>query len=422
MLLRYVDTLRQQLTTLCALYGYEPVDTELVDDAELFLTSASAAVVPQLYVFERRGKPYVLRPEFTAAAMKRYLSLGIQKPTRWQFFGSIFQKRSNMPYPARSLSLGVEFIQADGLSADLEVLELALEISALLTSQPLLVSLSHMGFVQAVLSAFELHPFVIRLLISQPEQAAQLLTETDQVISEEADFEITGNMLGVILESTQYNRTMGGRNHRDITSRLLRKHSRNRQADQLRRAFDVIQEWNQTSITIDNLSHLRRYTHNNPAADKHLDYLFRLCEVLSAFQKQHTVHIRLSNTANWQYYTGLMFVVSNLSSVLISGGRYNDLSLTMGASVGIPAVGFSCSLDSFMQHNETPLPPLVRLQAGSHAEYRETAKRLRDHGIAVIPADGSNDVVRLMPDGSFTLGSRVFTTLNSLLDYLKGVS
>jgi len=420
MLLRHVDTLRQQLTTLCALYGYEPVDTELVDDAELFLTSASAAVVPQLYVFERRGKPYVLRPEFTAAAMKRYLSLGVQKPTRWQFFGSIFQQRSNMPYPARSLSLGVEFIQADGLSADLEVLELALEVSALLTPQPLLVSLSHMGFVQAVLSAFELDPFVIRLLISQPEQAAQLLTETDQVISEGANFEITGNMLGVILESTQYNRTMGGRDHRDITSRLLRKHSRNRQADQLRRAFDVIQEWNQTSITIDNLSHLRRYTHNNPAADRHLDYLSHLCEVLSAFQVQHTIHIRLSSTANWQYYTGLMFVISDPSSALISGGRYNDLSLTMGASVSIPAVGFSCCLDSLMQHDNASMSFLVRLQADSYVEYREMAKRLRDHGIAVIPADGSSDAVRLMPDGSFTLGSRAFTTLNSLLDHLRG--
>jgi ATP phosphoribosyltransferase regulatory subunit HisZ len=418
MQLCHVDILRQQLITLGALYGYEFVDTDLVDDAELFLTSASA-VVPRLYAFERRGKPYVLRPEFTAAAMKRYLRLGLQKPTRWQFFGSVFQQHPSMPYPVHTLSTGVEFIQSEGLLADLEVIELAFEISGLLTSQPLVLSLNHMGFVQSVLGAFDLDPFVIRLLISQPEQAQQLITENDQTVSTSADSEITRSMLDIILESTQYNRTMGGRDHRDITSRLLRKYSRNKQADQLRRVVDTIEEWNHTPITPDNLSQLRRYTNGNPAADRHLDYLFQLCESLSAAEiDRHTVHIRLSSTTNWQYYTGLMFTISDLSSLLINGGRYDNLSLTMGASASIPAVGFSCNLDSFIQQDQ-PICPM-RVQADSYTDYRRTAKLLRDQGIAVIPADKPDDnTVMLMPDGTFTLGDKLFMTLDALVEHLK---
>jgi len=62
----------------------------------------------------------------------------------------------------------------------------------------------------------------------------------------------------------------------------------------------------------------------------------------------------------------------------------------------------------------------MRVQADSYTDYRRTAKLLRDQGIAVIPADKPDDnTVMLMPDGTFTLGDKLFMTLDALVEHLK---
>jgi ATP phosphoribosyltransferase regulatory subunit HisZ len=421
MMTRPVDALRQQLVSLCALYGYQVVDTDLVEDAELFLTSASAALVPKLYTFERRGKPYVLRPEFTTVAMKRYLTVGRTQPTRWQFFDTVYQLDAAAQSLTQAYAFGVELIQSDGLEADLEVLELALKVSALLTKRPLSLVLNHVGFIEAVLSSFDLDPFLVRLLVSQPEQARMLVDDRSHAITKETDAEATETMLNVLLESTQYSRTMGGRDRAEITDRLLRKYGRSKHADKIRQAVAAISAWQDIHFTVDKLPELGAYAHDNPQAAQHLDYLIQLCQTLVASGvPEGSISVRLNAAKNWQYYSGITFSIDDGASHLINGGRYNNLSHMMGASVSVPAVGFTCHVDSFIrgETNES----LVQVAAESYAAYREVASALRDYQIPVIPASGSQHevMIRANADGTFTLNGQLFPTIADLASHIKG--
>ncbi|MFQ3645721.1 MAG: ATP phosphoribosyltransferase regulatory subunit [Anaerolinea sp.] len=423
MMTRSVDALRQQLVSLCALHGYQVVDTDLVEDAELFLTSASAALVPKLYTFERRGKPYVLRPEFTTIAMKRYLTMGRTQPTRWQFFDTVYQLDAAAQLLTQSYAFGVELIQSDGLEADLEVLELALRVSELLTTKPLSLVLNHVGFIQAVLNSFDLDPFLVRLLVSQPEQARALVDDRGYTITKETDAGATETMLNVLLESTQYSRTMGGRDRAEITDRLLRKYGRSKQADKIRQAFDVTNSWNDASLVIGQLSELSRYTHDNPEAAVHLTYLIKLCDALvTSGVPEHSISVRLNAAKNWQYYSGLTFSIDDGASHLINGGRYNNLSHMMGASVSVPAVGFTCHVDPFIEDDKDESP--VQVAAEDYAAYREIARELRRHLISVVPASANqhSEVVRTNADGTFTLNDQLFPTMADLVSYIKGRS
>lgn len=420
MTLRHVDDLRQQLVSLCALYGYELVETALVDDAEPFLTSASDAIVPRFYMFDQQGKSCVLRPEFTTAAMRRYLAAPAQHPTRWQFFDDVFERGTAAYYPRRSLTFGVELIDADGLEADAEAIALAYRIAQILTGskQPLL--LGHAKFVEAILSAYDLDPFVVQLLTLHPDHLQCLIADATPTDTSATAAATTATMLNVLLESTQYSRTMGGRNQQDIAERLMRKHSRDRQADAIRRAANILNDWRGRILRLEELGWLRTYTQGNNLAEQYLNDLAQLCEYLMINGiEASTLSIQPYSAKSWRYYTGVVFSIGDLTHPIISGGRYNELSVTMGAGRPVPAVGFSCHLDPFVQRSQMTSP--LQLRAQTYEVYCHLSQQLRQHQVAVIPFDGrSGRVLDQREDGAYELDGQVFSDLEACLRHLKG--
>ena len=91
------DGLVRGLADLFARRGYEPVDTPLLEETELFIRKSGGDLSSRLYSFrEPGGYDVSLRPEFTAqvlrlAAMSRLDDL----PARFQYAGPVFR------YPAR---------------------------------------------------------------------------------------------------------------------------------------------------------------------------------------------------------------------------------------------------------------------------------------------------------------------------------
>ncbi|MFQ3660124.1 MAG: ATP phosphoribosyltransferase regulatory subunit, partial [Anaerolineae bacterium] len=203
----------------------------------------------------------------------------------------------------------------------------------------------------------------------------------------------------------------------------LRKYGRSKQADKIRQAFDVTNSWNDASLAIEQLSELSRYTHDNPEAAVHLTYLIKLCDALvTSGVPEHSISVRLNAAKNWQYYSGLTFSIDDGASHLINGGRYNNLSHMMGASVSVPAVGFTCHVDPFIEDDKDESP--VQVAAEDYAAYREIARELRRHLISVVPASANqhSEVVRTNADGTFTLNDQLFPTMADLVSYIKGRS
>lgn len=78
-------------------YGFQKIDTPMVEDAELFSKGVGTAtdIAGQMYTFKTRGGDYLsLRPEFTAAVSRAYMEHGmynLPQPVKLFTFGPLFR-------------------------------------------------------------------------------------------------------------------------------------------------------------------------------------------------------------------------------------------------------------------------------------------------------------------------------------------
>lgn len=94
----YWERLRRFLSNACQEFGFQRIDTPLVEYASLFIRSIGTGtdiVDKELYLFETRGGDKVaLRPEFTAGIARAYIEHGMQslpKPVKLFTMGPLYR-------------------------------------------------------------------------------------------------------------------------------------------------------------------------------------------------------------------------------------------------------------------------------------------------------------------------------------------
>src|SRR3989338_4345804 len=115
---RLWQEIERKAHTLFALYGYQQIQTPIIEEASLFVRSlgeASDVVEKQMYVFQDRGERLIaLRPEATAGVVRAYIENNLDKNigfTKLYYLGAMF--RSENPQAGRSSQfhqIGVEAI------------------------------------------------------------------------------------------------------------------------------------------------------------------------------------------------------------------------------------------------------------------------------------------------------------------------
>src|ERR671938_795434 len=109
-------------------FGYEGIQTPIIEPLELFLRKSGEEIVARMYAFSHWNRRLCLRPELTASVMRAFLG-DLQShslPLRFHYAGPSF--RYERPSRARFrqfTQVGVELIGAAGPAADAEVLHLA---------------------------------------------------------------------------------------------------------------------------------------------------------------------------------------------------------------------------------------------------------------------------------------------------------
>ena len=131
--LRRKRTLQDALTSTLAGYGYDVLETPLLEGTELFLRQSGGDLASRMYSFVDAGSNQVsLRPEFTSPIMRHFLENGGNAlPARFQYAGPVF--RYDVAHPEGSgqfTQVGAELIGASGLLADAELLTLAADLAA----------------------------------------------------------------------------------------------------------------------------------------------------------------------------------------------------------------------------------------------------------------------------------------------------
>src|SRR3989344_6252665 len=134
-------------------YGYEKIDTPILEPADLFLRSVGEAtdiVEKEMYTFKTRGgDELALRPENTASVVRAYLENGMNvwpHPVKLWYWGPMF--RHDQPQAGRYRQFhqfGVESFGDESSAADAEAIYVALLLLEGLGFKNLVLKINSIG-------------------------------------------------------------------------------------------------------------------------------------------------------------------------------------------------------------------------------------------------------------------------------------
>jgi len=395
-------------------YGYDRIETPLVQDAELFLTKAGDQIVNRLFTFERGGRELSLRPEFTAPAAHLYVMHYPNggKIVRWQFHGAVFEDSAQSAEEFQRFTIGAELIGSGGYTADAEVIAMAARgLDDLYASQTTQITIGHIGLLRELLTHFGLDPRTSRFLLSHlsalhdsTQGIAALQSKLDELLGtgteespdapllDDSGAEVsTQYILDVLLDATQRGITMGGRTRHDIVRRLLQKRRRIAERPQIAAALTFLQAYSAINApSAEAFTAIEQLIAPDHTEAQALLATWRsMIDLLSAYGiGAERIRIQPTLSRSWDYYTGMLFDLHDADGTILGGGgRYDELARLLGGSEDIPAVGFVYQADVIAAHiHETDDVRRWRLAYDTSAAFTtviEWAQKLRQSGLAV---------------------------------------
>lgn len=440
--LRYVS---QVLHEHMAIFGYEELLLPIIEPAEIFLTRAGDTIIDRLFTFERSGKQRALRPEFTASAAYLYGQQAEQKPVRWQFSGAIFEDQTvSGAKQYERTSIGAEYIGQPGIAAEAEIISMAILGLEKLGIQNWNLSIGHVGLQMHLLAQHQLDSRLIRAILSQREilrtedgiqQVVETLRSTLPQLSEDhaseyhADDVELEHMLDVLLTSTGYGNTLGGRTRQDIAQRMIDKRMRIQSLSNVEEALRQFQQWSQirqdAPAAFDQVESL--IAADDETGNAWLDdwrSLFDLVKTHGISERQ--IQIQADLTRHWEYYTGIVFGIWSADGTLLAaGGRYDDLAQLLGNDKPIPAVGFAYYVDALLDALSV-VPPYPNVLTFDPADLPmdaaiESAMILRKRGFSVAITHGNAEATLIGEEDNIRYHGNRYTlnNIDALITDLK---
>ena len=345
---RYIE---QAAVRACQLYGYERIDTPILEDTGLFIRSVGEEtdiVAKEMYTFTDRGENRVtLRPEGTAPVCRAYLEHGFgnrTKPVKLYYLSPIF--RYDRPQAGRYRQhhqFGCEVIGDGDPALDAEVIDIAWQFFKQLKLERLSPQLNSIGCQKC-------RPRYLKVLEGYSADHTQELCPDCRIRA-------VKNPLRLL----------------DCKRPTCRK-----LAAEAPRSTDYL----------------------CPECAQHFGELKRYLKLLELPYELNHCLVR-----GLDYYTRTVFEIlpeaEGAQSALGGGGRYDDLIHELGGKP-TPGVGFAIGIERTilnLKKQDIAVPPLPRPQVfvaylGSQAkdEAIKLAARLRQDGIGVIEAVGSKSL------------------------------
>ena len=333
---RHIEEIRRNLLDMARCYGYELVMPPLLEHLESLLTGTGEALDLQTFklVDQISGRMMGLRADSTPQVARIDAHL-LNRPgvTRLSYCGPVLHTRPAAPHATREpLQLGAEIYGHEGLEADLEILELALDSLRAVQIGELAVDLADVRVVNALLAETSLSAQqtaeVHAALASKDTSALALLTAQAPTAIAAALQQLTGL-------------------------------------------------YGDASI----LEQARRVLPALPAIHAALDQLQWLAGHLDGVN----VSFDLADLRGYAYYTGARFAVyaAGAPDALVRGGRYDAVGSVFGRKR--PAVGFSLDIKGLALAARPPvLRAAIRAPWGEDAALRQAIAKLRTNGETVV--------------------------------------
>jgi len=357
------------LCAYLARYGYQRVDTPVLEETELLLRKSGGELASRMYTFTDPGGHRVsLRPEFTSSVVRAYLE-GMHQgplPLRWCYLGPVFRYQGEDAGDLRQFTqVGAEILGAEGPWADAEVMALAVKGVTHVGMPGAQLVVGHLGFIGALLESLGLSDRARLFLLSslwQLGQGPEGLTE----VREKADAmgllrsganeaksasEALSETALALLERyfpTSGSATIGVRSPQEVRERFLRKQGQTQDAERIEEALPLLA---QIALLRGEPAPVLRQVRSlvkAPSALLELDALEQTVEVLSHYGVRGQVSLDLGLGRGIAYYTGVVFEVRHPYTPGVSlggGGRYDGLVQALGGAVQTPAMGFAWTVE-----------------------------------------------------------------------------
>src|ERR671933_1925667 len=120
--------LTETLRGVFKLYGYQGIETPIIENLDLFLRKSGEEIAARMYAFTHWNRQLCLRPEYTASVMRAYVNHLQDRPlpVRLHYAGPTFRYEKPQRGRYRQFTeVGLECIGGEGPAADAEVLAAA---------------------------------------------------------------------------------------------------------------------------------------------------------------------------------------------------------------------------------------------------------------------------------------------------------
>jgi histidyl-tRNA synthetase len=375
-------------------FGYQGIQTPILEPLELFLRKSGDEIVARMYAFSHWNRRLCLRPELTASVMRAFVD-DMQNhglPKRLHYAGPSF--RYERPSRGRSrqfTQVGVELIGASGAAADAEVLHLACAGLEAVGIENYRLVVGHLGATLQLLAQLGMTDHAQGLVLDQLEPVARGRLDLDAAVARVVDRLGGGSHNGSVadaapglpsalasLPSEQATAIAadilsraslpiegGARQPHQIIERLLAKARRPDPTNQVRAAFEFVAELHAAAGQSVRLEReLRPVLEQRGLSTAPVDDVSAALDLLQAYgplSAKAAIEVDLSLARGLRYYTGLVFEIyvdgADGPLQVCGGGRYDDLVRALGGRESVPACGFSYGLERVELALGTAEPP-----------------------------------------------------------------
>ena len=353
--------------------GYEPIDTPVLEDTELFVRKSGGELTSQLYTFvDNSGRRVSLRPEFTSSVIRHFIqqSAGQSLPVRWQYGGPVFRHEPGGDSAYRQFTqVGAELIGIDGIEADVEVLGLAWQGLREAGLEGHRMRVGHLGVMQNLLAAFGLSESAKLFIIGGIQDLRSGHTDADGLARQAREIGLLRHGPGSVValdpastdtEATRLlvqrvlagsvSGTVGRRTGEEIAGRLIRKAQAADRPEKLEAALEMVAELAPVEGPRDDaMRRARDIVASRGLEQRPFDELDALCDALTlgGIDESRTI-LDFGLARGISYYSGVIFELVHpaLSDGLSlgGGGRYDGLVKALGGD-DTPALGFAYGLE-----------------------------------------------------------------------------
>lgn len=339
--------LQEKLLHYMQACGFNRIETPLFEYYDLFSGGISTVDDDSIIkTIDRNGKVVVLRPDMTipAARLAATKLRDRQKPMKLFYMGNVYRADDNNRRAVRELyQIGAEIYGCTGKWTDIEIISMARDCFREAAVSGYKIDIGHAGIINGIFEELPLteeKKAYVRTLISQ-KNLVELETEVSRL-----DI------------SSKYS---------EIVCKLPCLFGKPEDV------FGMLDE-----IKV------------NATVKESVNYLFEVCKKLGNLGLGPNLIIDAGMTGSVRYYTGLIFkaYAQGTSSVVISGGRYDDLLAKLGLES--PAAGFAVHVDGMVEasvvqddNREKNRKILAVFSERRFAEASEQASSLRRSGLTV---------------------------------------